>query len=124
MKGLNNWPKKVQCGFRPKRDTCDKLFVIIRQNIEKCYDHDIALHMLLMNFRQAFNSVGRIKLYEAMVCMGISLKLIMLMKMAMSFSKVKIKYEDMLNESLAFNKGVKSKVMSYRLLNYYATLSY
>ena len=38
--------------------------------------------------------------------MGIPLKLIKLTKMAMRFTKAKIKYENMLSESFAFNKGV------------------
>ena len=39
--------------------------------------------------------------------MGIPLKLIKLTKMAMKFTKAKIKHENMVSESFAYNKGVK-----------------
>ena len=63
--------------------------------------------MLLVDFRWALDSVKRLKLYEAMRVLGISLKLMQLTKMDMRHIKAKIKYENILNESFIFTKGVK-----------------
>ena len=62
---------------------------------------------MFVDFRQAFNSVRRVKLYKDMQDMEMPLKLIKLTKMSLRFTKVKIKYDNMLNESFAFNKRVK-----------------
>ena len=63
--------------------------------------------MLIVAFRQAFYSVRRVKLDEAMHDMGITLELIKLTKMTMRFTRTIIKYENVLNESFAFNTRVK-----------------
>ena len=63
--------------------------------------------MLFVNFRQPFENVRRLKLFEAMQDMGIHLKFMKLTKMPMTFTEAKIKYENMLSQSFAFNKAVK-----------------
>jgi sorting nexin-29 len=54
-----------QCGFRPNRSTTDQHFVI-RQMMEKHYEHGMDLYILFVDFRKAFDSVNRERIYETM----------------------------------------------------------
>ena len=53
--------------------------------------------MFFVDFRQSFDSVRRVKLYEAMQNIGIHLKLMKLRKMTMRFIKAKIKHKNVLS---------------------------
>jgi hypothetical protein len=51
---------EYQCGFTPQRRTMDQIF-IVRQILEKFYAHDIDLHLLLIDFKKAFDSISQKK---------------------------------------------------------------
>ena len=48
--------------------------------VEKHYEHNQDLHMLLVDFKQAFDSIDRYKLYQVMEDLKIPYKLIRLVK--------------------------------------------
>ena len=52
-----------QMGFRPNRSTIDNIF-IVRQIFEKCYEYNIGLHNIFVDYSQAFDSVSRNKIIE------------------------------------------------------------
>jgi sorting nexin-29 len=52
---------EYQCSFRPQRRTTDQIFVV-RQIVEKFCMPDIDLHLLLIDFKKAFDSINQKKL--------------------------------------------------------------
>jgi sorting nexin-29 len=72
-----------QCGFRCSKLTVDHIFVI-RNILEKCYEYNIALHQLFIDFKHAYDSVRRDQLFDTMREFGISRKLIWMVKMTLS----------------------------------------
>jgi hypothetical protein len=50
-----------QCGFRKNRSTVHQIFAV-RQILEKFYEYDVDIHMLFVDFKQAYDSVNRKKL--------------------------------------------------------------
>jgi hypothetical protein len=63
------------------------------------------LHMQFADFRQAFDSVNRERLYEAMEQMKIPDKLIRLTRMAMNITQAKVKINNKLSAKFKFNAG-------------------
>jgi len=82
--GLKEYAEEIlgeyQCGFRPQRGTMDQIFVV-RQILEKFYAHDIDLHLLFIDFKNAFDSIHQKKLLESLVNSGIPTKIERLAKM-------------------------------------------
>uniref|UniRef100_A0A8D9B1A7 Craniofacial development protein 2 n=1 Tax=Cacopsylla melanoneura TaxID=428564 RepID=A0A8D9B1A7_9HEMI len=97
---------EYQCGFREARGTTDQLFVV-RQITEKCLEYDIDLYILFIDFKQAFDSVRRCTLIEAMKDLEISPKLINLTIMTMENSKAQVKINNNLSEPFEITTGVK-----------------
>jgi hypothetical protein len=51
---------EYQMGFRPNRSTIDNIYIyILRQIYDKCYEYNIELHNVFIDFNQAFDSIIR-----------------------------------------------------------------
>jgi hypothetical protein len=68
-----------QNGFRSGWGTNDYIF-ILRQTTEKAYEYNINLHVLFVDFKQASNSIKRIKIYEMLQQTEMPAKLVRLIK--------------------------------------------
>ena len=75
--------------------------------IEKHNKHGLNLRMLFIDFKQAFDSINRKRLFEAMDKMGIPQKLIRLIRMTMCQTKARVKIDHRISAPFKFNKGVK-----------------
>ena len=54
-----------QSGFRPKRSTIDNIFMI-RQIMEKCYEYNVDIHNIFIDYIHAFNSINRNKILDSL----------------------------------------------------------
>jgi sorting nexin-29 len=77
------------------------------KQMEKHIEHDSNLYMLFVDFKQAFDSVNRKKLMEAMNKMRITHKIIRMVEIKMNHTKTKVKIGNKLSETLEFSVGVK-----------------
>jgi hypothetical protein len=73
--------------------------------LEQSYELSMDLHMLFVDFRQAFDSVNRKSLYEAMKQMKIPDKLIGLTGMTMNVTQANVKIYNKLSAKFEFNAG-------------------
>jgi hypothetical protein len=77
--------------------------------LEKFCEHDIDIHMLFIDFKEACESIRRDELYEVMLRMGIPVKITNLVRMFMDNTSAKAKVGNKLSEPFQFNTGVEQR---------------
>lgn len=84
MERLNSYVTDIiedyQCGFSKGKSTIDHMHTI-RQIAEKHYEYNKNLHLVFVDFKQAYDSISRNKLWKTMENFGIPQKYIALVKM-------------------------------------------
>ena len=75
--------------------------------MKKHYEHNQDLHMLFVDFKQAFDSIDRYKLCQVMEDMKIPYKLITLVRMTMNNTTARVKVTNKLSNSFASNAVVR-----------------
>ena len=98
--------EECQCGFRCGRGTTEQIF-IIRQLMEKCFEFNTELHFLFVDFKQAFDSINRIELINAIESFGIPKKLVRLVNMAMENNKAKVIMDGNVGKDFDVKQGVR-----------------
>jgi hypothetical protein len=68
------------CEFRRNRSITDHIFCI-RQVLEKKREYVEAVHQLFKDFKKTYDSIRREVLYNILIELGISMKLVRLIKM-------------------------------------------
>ena len=61
----------MYCSLRPDRGTPDQL-LIIRQVMEKFWEHDVDINLLIIDFKEAFDSINRKDLFKILREIGIA----------------------------------------------------
>lgn len=97
---------EYQSGFRPGRSTIDQIFTL-RQILEKTNEFNVDTFHLFIDFKSAYDSVIRPKLYEAMQEFGIPDKLVRLVKATMSKVICKIKIQNETSDSFQTHRGLR-----------------
>ena len=97
---------EYQGGFRKGRSTTDQIFTL-KQIIEKGYEYGVTLHNLFIDFKQAYDTVKRNALYEALEDLGIPKKLIRMVKMTMANSRNVVKIGREYSRVFNVNEGLR-----------------
>jgi hypothetical protein len=95
-----------QNGFRRNMSTTDNIF-IMRQILEKCYEYNIEMHILFIDFKQAFDSVDRQKTIQILQELRIPNKLVQLIKMTLQNTEASVKIENLTSKPFSISSGVR-----------------
>ena len=79
----------------------------MRQILEKMAEYKHNTYHLLIDFKAAYDSMSRVKLYDAMSCLRISAKLIRLVRMTMTNVTCQVKLYKKLSSPFASTKGLR-----------------
>jgi retron-type reverse transcriptase len=96
----------VQMGFRPDRSTVDNIF-IIRQIYKKCYECNIELHNVFIDYTHAFNSIDLNKALESLKHYDVPIKLISLIALTLAATKAIAKVHSEYSNKFEVHRGVK-----------------
>jgi hypothetical protein len=97
-----------QSGFRPNRSTIDNIF-ILRQIIEKCYEFNIEIHNVFIDYSLAFDSIIRDSISKVLYTHKIPPKLINLIQLTLENTTARVKVNNALSTNFKINTGVKQR---------------
>jgi hypothetical protein len=108
---------QYQGGFRKGRSTTDQIFTL-RMLQKQSFEQNISLHILFIDFKKAYDSIVRKKLYQAMKKRKIPDKLIGLTKIMLADTQNKISADGRLSDSFGGKIGVRQgDLLSTMLFN-------
>jgi len=97
---------EYQMGFWPNRSTDDNIFILC-QMYEKCYEYNIELHDVFIDFSQASDSINRSTVIKVLKEMQIPGKIVSLVNMVTQHTKAKIKPNNEYTEQIEVKNGIK-----------------
>jgi Fe-S cluster biosynthesis and repair protein YggX len=105
-----------QSEFRKNKSTTDHIFVI-RQIMEKSYEFAKDLHMVFVDYKQAYDSINR-KNWEILKYFGLTTKLINKIKLCNTNTSSRVKVNNEISSSFIINSELKQgDAMSLALFN-------
>jgi|UniRef100_A0A2S2QE56 hypothetical protein len=100
--------------FRIGRSTTDPV-LILRQVMKKHYELDKDL--VLVDYKQAYDSINREELWNTLICFGISKKYVIMVKLCNNKTKCKVKFLGELSSAYEVNSDLwRRDVLSPTLL--------
>jgi hypothetical protein len=75
----------------------------MRQILEKCYEYNIEMHVLFIDFKQAFDSVDRQKTMQILRELRIPNKLVRLIKMTLQNTEASVKIENLTSKPFSIH---------------------
>lgn len=110
QKKLEPYLKEVinekQAGFIKNRSTTDQIF-ILKEAISKYWEYNKTMAILFVDFRKAYDSIFRDKLWEKMQRFGIPKKIINLVKVTLKSSKGVVKMDGEYSKAFNIKTGVR-----------------
>ena len=79
----------------------------MRQILQKCYEYNIEMHVLFIDFKQAFDSVDTQKIIQILQELRISNKLVRLSKMTIQNTEASVKIENLTSKPFLISSGVR-----------------
>ncbi|PSN35187.1 hypothetical protein C0J52_22574 [Blattella germanica] len=95
-----------QCAFRRNRSTIDQIFSI-RQILEKKWEYNGTVHQLYVDFKKAYDSIKREKLYSILINLGIPKKLVRLIGMCLNGTKSRVRVGKQVSDIFEIHNGLK-----------------
>jgi hypothetical protein len=93
-------------GFWKNRSTTDHIFAL-RNIMEKCYKFNITLHQLFIDYKEAYDSVNKNKIFVTMKEFGIPTKVVNLTKMTLQDTKAKVKIQSDRSGEFTVDRGLR-----------------
>ncbi|GFY23699.1 craniofacial development protein 2 [Trichonephila clavipes] len=103
---MENRVGDYQNGFQKGRSTTEQIFNI-RQVLEKTREFGIDMHHLFSNFKTVYDSINRKALIAAMKEFKIPDKLLMLISLTLSETKIIVKVQNDLSDPLEIKNGIR-----------------
>jgi hypothetical protein len=79
----------------------------LRQILEKKWEYNGTVHQLFIDFKKAYDSVRREKLYNILIQFGIPKKLVQLVKVCLSDPTSKVRIGNIISDSFGIRSGLK-----------------
>jgi sorting nexin-29 len=97
---------EYQAGFRPGRSTKDQLFTV-KQTLDKCWEYNLSVCQIHVDFKQAYDSIQRKKLYTIMYEFGLPPKLVRLVRATVTGTEAHVKVQTELTDTFEITQGPK-----------------
>jgi len=97
---------KYQCGFRRGKSTADHVFSL-RQIMSKYYEFGKDLHLVFVDYKQAYDSVDREEFWKALVILGIPKKYVNLIKACYEKTLYRVCYMQGISDPFEVKSGLK-----------------
>jgi hypothetical protein len=97
---------EYQAGFRKGESTIDQLYTV-RQLLNKCWEFNVDVYQVFVDFEQAYDSIERNELFGIMNCFGIPTKLVKLVSATMEGAKSCVKIQNDLTDHFEVKRGLK-----------------
>lgn len=97
---------EYQAGFRRERSTTDQLFTL-KQLLEKCWERNVNIYQIFVDFKQAYDSIQRKKLLQILLELGVPAKLVRLIQLTHLDTNARVRVQNTLTDAFQVNQGLK-----------------
>ncbi|KAL4152688.1 hypothetical protein QTP88_000521 [Uroleucon formosanum] len=88
------------------KSTIDHIFTV-KQLVEKHYEFDNDLHLLFIDYKQAYNSINREVLWDTLITFGIPAKIVKMIKLCMNKTRCKVRFNQHISDEFEVKTGLR-----------------